>query len=60
MDKPDAGAEGPDRPRAEAEPRVAGTGGQAARLKAMQARLQGTILHHPVVLEQRAQRAASF
>ena len=57
MGKPDRGAEGPDRPQAEPEPHAAGTGGQAARLKDMQAKLQDTIRHHPVVVEQQAQRA---
>jgi uncharacterized membrane protein len=34
-----------------------GAGGQAARLKDMQAALQNALRHHPVVLEQQAQRA---
>jgi uncharacterized membrane protein len=57
MGKPDRGAEGPDRPQAEPEPHAAGTGGQAARLKDMQAKLQGAFRHHPVVLEEQAKRA---
>ena len=60
MGKSDRGAEGPDRPRAEAEPHPAGSGGQAARLKDMQARLQDTIRHHPVVLEEQAKRASDL
>ena len=59
MGKPDQGADGPDRPPAEAEPQAAGTGGQEARLKDMQAKLQDTLRHSPVVLEQEAKRAAS-
>ena len=51
---------GPDRPRAGAEPHAAGSGGQAARMKDMQTRLQDTIRHHPVVLEQEAKRAADL
>jgi uncharacterized membrane protein len=57
MGTPDRGAEGPGRPQAEAEPHAAGSGGQAASLKDMEARLQDTFRHSPVVLEQRAQRA---
>jgi len=57
MGKPDPGAEGPDRPQAEPEPHAAGTGGEAARLKGMQAALQKRFRHSPVVLEQRARRA---
>ena len=53
MGKPDRGAEGPDRPRAEAEPHPAGSGGQAARL-------QDTIQRHPVVLEEQAKRASDL
>jgi uncharacterized membrane protein len=60
MAKPDRGAEGPDRPQAKPEPHSAGTGGQAAKLKDMQAKLQDTIRHHPVVLEQQAKRAADI
>ena len=56
MGKPDRGAEGPDRPQAEPEPHAAGTGGQAARVKDMQAKLKDA-RHHPVVLEQQARRA---
>jgi uncharacterized membrane protein len=57
MGKPDRGAEGPDRPQAEAKPHAAGSGGQAAKLKDMEARLQDTFRHSPVVLEQQAKRA---
>jgi uncharacterized membrane protein len=57
MGKPDRGAEGPDRPQAGAELHAAGVGGQEARLKDMQARLQDTFRHSPVVLEQQAKRA---
>ena len=49
--QPTAGAQ------AQPEPHAAGIGGQAAKLKEAQARLQHTLQHHPVVLEQRAQRA---
>ena len=49
--QPTAGA------KAKPEPHAAGIGGQAAKLKEAQARLQHTLQHHPVVLEQRAQRA---
>jgi hypothetical protein len=49
------GAEGPDRLPAQPE---AGIGGQEARLKDAQAKLQDTLRHHPVVLEQQAKRAA--
>jgi len=38
-------------------PRAAGAGGQAAKLKDMQTTLQDALRHHPVVLEQEAQRA---
>jgi uncharacterized membrane protein len=57
MGKPDPGAEGPGPQQAEPEPHPAGTGGQAARLKDMQAALQNRLRHSPVVLEQQAQRA---
>jgi uncharacterized membrane protein len=57
MGKPNPGAEGPNRPPAEPEPHAAG--GQAARLKDMRAKLQDSIRHNPVVLEQQAKRAAS-
>jgi len=60
MGKPDPGAEGPNRSPAEPEPHAAGAGGQAARLKDMQAKLQASIRHNPVVLEQQAKRAASL
>ncbi len=56
MAKPGPGAQGPDRLPAQPEPQAAGTGGQAAGLKDMQAKPQGTI-HHPVVLDQQARRA---
>jgi uncharacterized membrane protein len=58
MGKPDKGAGGPDRPQAEPEPPAAGGGGEAARLKDMQAKLQDRLRHHPVVLDQQAKRAA--
>ena len=38
-------------------PHALGAGGHAARLKDMQAALQNALRHHPVVLEQQAQRA---
>ncbi len=57
MAESNPGAEGPDRQPAQPERHPAGTGGQAARLKDMQAKLEGTIRHSPVVLEQRARRA---
>ena len=60
MGTPDSGAEGPDRSQAEAQPPAAGAGGQPARMKDVQARLQDTIRHHPVVLEQEAKRAADL
>jgi len=60
MGKPNPGAEGPGRPPAEPEPQAAGAGGQAARLKDIQAKLQDSIRHNPVVLEQQAKRAASL
>lgn len=60
MGKPDPGAEGPGRTPAEPEPYAVGAGGQAARLKDMQAKLQDSIRHNPVVLEQQAKRAASL
>ena len=62
MAKPDLSAERPG--GAQAKPgqlsqtgHVADAGGQAAKLKDMQATLQNTLRHHPVVLEQQAQRA---
>jgi uncharacterized membrane protein len=58
MAKPDPGAEGPDRLQSQPGPRPAGVGGRAAKLKDAQTRLQDTLRHHPVVLEQQAQRAA--
>ena len=60
MGKPNSGAEGSDRLPDRPESPAAGTGGQAARLKDMQAKLQNTVRHHPVVLEQQAQRAADL
>ena len=60
MGEPDRGAQGPERPQAKPEPHAAGTRGQAARLKNMQAELQDTLRHSPVVLEQQAQRAQHF
>jgi len=57
MGKPDRGAEEPDRPQAGPEPHAAGIGGQEARLKDMQAKLQDTLRHSPVVLEEQTKRA---
>jgi uncharacterized membrane protein len=57
MAKPNPGAEGPDRRGAQPQPLADGTGGQGPGLKDMQAKLQDTIRHHPVVLEQQARRA---
>jgi uncharacterized membrane protein len=53
MAKPNPGAEGPPEPQA-------GTGGQAADRKNLQAKLQQRLRHHPVVLEERARRAQSI
>jgi uncharacterized membrane protein len=60
MGRPDQGAQGPDRPRSEAEPHAAGRGGRAASLKDRQAKLQAALRHHPVVLDQQAKRAADL
>ena len=60
MGKPGQGAEGPDRPQAKPAPHIAGTGGQAASLKDTQAKLENTLRHHPVVLDQQAKRAADL
>jgi uncharacterized membrane protein len=60
MGKPDRGAEEPDRPQAEPKPHAAGRGGRAARREAMQAKLQETIRHNPVVLEEQKKRAADL
>src|SRR5215472_4064098 len=60
MANPDQGAGGADRDRTKPEPRAAGTGGQAAKLKNTQTELQDRLRHHPVVLEQQAQRAADL
>ena len=57
MTDPDQSAQSPAGAQAQPEPHAAGIGGQAAKLKEAQARLQHTLQHHPVVLEQRAQRA---
>ena len=57
MAEPHPGAEGPDRLPAQPAPQAAGIGGQEASLKDVQAKLQDTLRHHPVVLEQEAQRA---
>ena len=43
--------------RAQREPHTADAGGQAAKLKEMQAEVNKTLRHSPVVLEQQAQRA---
>jgi uncharacterized membrane protein len=57
MAESNPGAEGPDRKPAQPEPHPAGTGGHPARLKDMHDKLEDTIRHSPVVLEQRARRA---
>jgi uncharacterized membrane protein len=62
MAKPDLSAEHPGGAQAQPTPppeilHAAGAGGQAAKLKDMQATLQNTLRHSPVVLEQQAQRA---
>ena len=57
MTDPDRSAQLPPGAQAQPEPHAAGIGGQAAKLKEAQARLQHTFQHHPAVLEQRAQRA---
>ena len=62
MTEPDASAErpggAPARPGPLAQaPHAAGADGRAAKLKDMQATVQNTLRHHPVVLEQQAQRA---
>ena len=63
MAKPDLSAERPGSAQAQPGQRAqtrhaASAGGQAAKLKDMQATLlQNTLRHHPVVLEQQAQRA---
>jgi len=57
MAESNPGAEGPERQPAQPEPHPAGTRGQAAKVKEMQAKIQDTIRHHPVVLEQQQRRA---
>ena len=62
MAKPDLSVErpggAPAQPGQRAQTRhAASAGGQAAKLKDMQATLQNTLRHHPVVLEQQEQRA---
>ena len=57
MTDPDQSAQPAAGAQAQPQPHAAGIGGQAAKLKEAQARLQHTLQHHPVVLEQRAQRA---
>ena len=62
MTEPDASAERPGGAPARPGPLVqaphaAGADGQAAKLKDMQATVQNTLRHHPVVLEQQARRA---
>jgi len=57
MANPDRSAQPPAGAQGQPEPHAAGAGGQAARLKGAQARLQHTLQHHPAVLEQQAQRA---
>ncbi len=57
MADPDLSAQRPADARAQPEPHTAGTGGPAAKLKDAQSRLPDALRHHPVVLEQQAQRA---
>jgi len=57
MATPKSAADGSDRLHTQPDPHTAGTGGQAAKLKDMTNTLQNTLRHHPVVLEQQAQRA---
>ena len=59
MTAPDPSAQLPPGAQAQPEPHAAGAGGQAAKLKEMQARLPNALRHHPAVLEQQAQRAQS-
>jgi uncharacterized membrane protein len=60
MATPKPGADGSDRPQTQPDQHTAGGGGQAARLKEMNKALEDTLRHHPVVLEQQAQRAADL
>jgi uncharacterized membrane protein len=67
MATPKPGADGPDRPQTQPDQHAAGTGGQApgtggqaAKLKDINKTLEDTLRHHPVVLEQQAQRAADI
>jgi len=57
MTNPDPSAQLQPGALAQPEPYAAGTGGQAARLKDARSRLPNALRHHPVVLEQQAQRA---
>jgi uncharacterized membrane protein len=62
MAKPDLSTERPGGAHAQPGQRAptrhaASAGGQAAKLNDMQATLQNTLRHHPVVLQQQAQRA---
>ena len=57
MADPDLSAQRPAGAQAQPEPHAAGSGGQAAKLKDAQSRLPNAVRHHPVVLEQQAQRA---
>src|SRR6516165_841385 len=57
MANPDQSAQPPAGVQDQPVPHATGTGGQAAKLKDAQARLQHTLQHHPAVLEQQAQRA---
>jgi uncharacterized membrane protein len=54
---PDQSAQLPPGVHAQPEPHAAGTGARAAKLKDAQSRLSHRLQHHPVVLEQQAQRA---
>jgi uncharacterized membrane protein len=50
-------AEGPDRRQSQPDPHTGGTGEEAAKLKDLTGTVQTTLRHHPVVLQQQAQRA---
>jgi uncharacterized membrane protein len=57
MATPKSAADGSGRLHTQPDPHTASTGGQAAKVKDMTYTLQDTLRHHPVVLEQQAQRA---
>jgi len=57
MATPKSAADGSGRLHTQPDPHTAGTGGQAAKVKDMTHTLQNTLRHHPVVLQQQAQRA---